>query len=303
MTDVLFSLQAEEYTDKQVMTLAKVVFIDYVTLGSVLVLWAVWLCANIFVRYHRSRNTQIVFKSSLTYTISYMRGLIRNWPIEAIVKLSVLPIVMLYLIHRANLEYGVGCFREITKATIVGFVMFTAMLELFRHLTSGVPPGIDYGTTALVFMCCGILNIYHIEGTSQLEIVAGNFLFVCTIVTAVSVLVEMRFRHHIIAALSRPLSLMVTGTWLWQMAFVLYPPRGVEAWDTEGIASIMLTNVSFSWHIVVNIMVTLSISGIVNCVIKNNHKPDKKYYRLEINEKMDEEHELTHLLQYSKILN
>ncbi|KAF2364118.1 Protein of unknown function DUF716 (TMEM45), partial [Trinorchestia longiramus] len=85
--------------------------------------------------------------------------------------------------------------------------------------------------------------------------------------TCVTMLCEMKYKHNILAAISRSYFFCVQSTWLCHMAFILFPPSG-NSWDWNDHTQMMLAAVLFNWHFGLNIVIVGIIAAVAYCQVK-----------------------------------
>ncbi|XP_018008118.1 transmembrane protein 45A [Hyalella azteca] len=100
-----------------------------------------------------------------------------------------------------------------------------------------------------------------------------------TLLTSAGMLCEMKYRHSVLAAISRPYFLAVESTWLCQMAFILFPQFGGTL-DNEDPIQIMTVSMLFNWHFAGNIALVGILATIAHLQVRRK-TPDQILKHLE----------------------
>lgn len=145
----------------------------------------------------------------------------------------------------------------------------SGVLELLTYFKAPLPPDIDYISIILAFMIELILFHFHLHGRTALDILLHVLLIYIICANLISIFIEMKFRHNVLAPLARTYFIMLQGTWFWQVGFILYSPFPTPSlWKAEDHDEMMLATMYFAWHCVACFIVMLLIGAIVSCYQK-----------------------------------
>ncbi|CAO2632012.1 Transmembrane protein 45A, partial [Lemmus lemmus] len=88
----------------------------------------------------------------------------------------------------------------------------------------------------------------HTHGRVVVDIFLHKILALATFLTGLVSFMEVLTKNNITLELMRSSLILLQGTWLWHMGFVLYNPTGGFEWDLTDQHSNMLLTVYFCWH-------------------------------------------------------
>ncbi|XP_070364660.1 transmembrane protein 45A isoform X2 [Equus asinus] len=122
-------------------------------------------------------------------------------------------------------------------------------------------------TMYFFFGLLGVMNIlcFTISSlpTSLTKLMLSNAFFVEGLVA----FVELFTRTNVIVELLRTSLVLLQGSWLWQIGFVLYPPSGGPAWDPNDHDNIMFLTICFCWHYALTFIVIGVIYAFVTWLV------------------------------------
>ena len=221
-------------------------------------------------RYFNSKRRNTQFKSSAIFSCRCCCGRAKDWPMEAYVKLFFVTIGCIVEISAA--VFGLdenGYQNNAQHATMFFMFGLTGVVDILLHYKAPVPPNTDYLSMAIAVASEGLLFKFHLHGRKDLDVLVHTLLVYGTVGNTAAVLIEMKYRHSILAALSRPYFILVQGTWFWQVGYILYPPFPWSFhWDEEDHGQMMIATTIFIWHLAVDFLILLGVGGIVACLQK-----------------------------------
>lgn len=138
--------------------------------------------------------------------------------------------------------------------------------DIMTKRRMAVPPHTDYVALLITAVMSGLLLHFHQHGRDTFDSLLHTLL-VCTYISlAVCLVVEMRHRHSVMAALGRAACASLQGTWLVNMAFLLFSPfsRGGQWWNNDH-EHMMLVTALFGCH-VIGVLLFLGALGYVTYV-------------------------------------
>ena len=217
--------------------------------------------------YFESRRKNRQYKATAIFPCRCCCGRLKNGPTEAYVKI-------LFVVLGTCVEGGAGIDdwikdnddyqNNLQHTTMILMFGLNAVMDILLHYNFPVPPNSDYITMALAVASEGLLFKFHLHGRTDLDVLVHTLLVYTLLVSTITVLVEMKFRHSIMAALSRAYFTLVQGTWFWQTGWILYPPFPWSfVWDEENHGQIMVATTIFIWHLAINFMIIIGIGFIV----------------------------------------
>ncbi|KAH0623259.1 hypothetical protein JD844_031365 [Phrynosoma platyrhinos] len=114
------------------------------------------------------------------------------------------------------------------------------VLGILTRCKFQIPVGLDYFLFSLA--------LFNEGRVSALDQYIHYIMLIPILSGAVCSLFEVRFRNNPILELFRTSMFITQGTWLWQIAFVLYPRWGAPSWDHNDPESYMFMVMCYSWH-------------------------------------------------------
>ncbi|CAN7940225.1 unnamed protein product, partial [Ixodes hexagonus] len=144
-----------------------------------------------------------------------------------------------------------GVFKEGKDAqhmSVALFVCLNGMLDLPTHYEAPLPRGTDYIGLLLALLVEALLFFFHLHGRTDLDVLVHTLLVLTIMLEAACVAVEMCHRRGLLATLGRAFFRILQGTWLGQIAFILYNQLpGALPWEGD-YQSLMVAAAVFTWH-------------------------------------------------------
>ena len=92
-----------------------------------------------------------------------------------------------------------------------------------------------------------LLFKFHLIGLDPLNTLLHTYLLYVVYVCAIITFTEAIFRHQVFFALGRAFCIILEGTWLWQLAFILDSPLPDPGmWKSSDDDDLMLTTCMFT---------------------------------------------------------
>ena len=248
-------------------------FIGHAIPGTFLIVYAFWWMVNMFWRYFNARRRNSQFISTATFSCQCFCGRMKDWPMEAYVKLLFISMGCCIELSFILFLYDINGYEN-NAQHLTSYLMFalTGIIDILHHYKAPIPPNMDYISMALAIASECLLFKFHTHGRHDLDIVLHTLLVYALVANTAAVLLEMKYRHSIIAALSRPYFVLLQGTWFWQTGWILYPPFPWSfEWDQQDHGQIMIATCMFIWHIGVDFLIMLVVGALVDFV-------QKRYY-------------------------
>lgn len=242
-------------------------FLGHALPGSFFIFFAFWWMVNIYWRYFNARRRNGQFTSSAIFSCPCCCGKLKHWPTEAYLKLVAVIIGCTVEICAALFGDDNGYENNAQHATMFFMFGISAVVDILLHYKAPIPPDSDYVAMAIAVASEGLLFKFHLHGRKDLDVLAHTLLVYALIANTASFLIEMKYRHNIMAAFTRPYFTLLQGTWFWQAGWILYPPFPWSfQWDQEDHGQMMVATTIFIWHLAVNFLILLALGGIVACV-------------------------------------
>lgn len=234
--------------------------------GSFFIVFGIWWTFQIFNRYFTCKRKNIKFTATPTFPCSCLCGRFGRWPIEPCVKIfftavggSIEVITGYDFKERVFNTLGNG-----QHATMFFFYGLTGVMDILVHFKTNVPEDVDYVSFALAIAIEGLLFNFHLHGRAPLNTLVHVLLIYTIFANFIAVIVEMRYRHNVLAPLMRTYFLFLQGMWFWQVAFILFNPSpNAIPWDPEDHEQMMVATMIFAWHCGIVFLVMLGIGGFV----------------------------------------
>ncbi|XP_067675443.1 transmembrane protein 45B-like [Haliotis asinina] len=234
--------------------------------GSFFIIFAMWYLVRLYQLYYSSKQRNTRFTSRVMMSCPCLPSRLKVLPIEAFVKIFLISVgfsLEIYTGMRHGKFVAVGNGQH---ATMFFFFGFTGIVDILHYYRAPIPPNTEYISYFIAFMVEGLLFKFHLHGRSELDVLLHTFLVYVIFAGAVSVLVEMRFRHHILASVMRSYLMLLQGTWFWQVAFILFNPiEGATPWKQDDHEHMMIATLYFTWHCGVNFVIVLLIGAVIAC--------------------------------------
>ena len=249
-------------------------FIGHAIPGTFIILFALWWMSNMYWRYFNARRRNTKFISTATFSCHCCCGRVKEWPMEAYVKILFTLIVCCVEFYVAVFMFDINGYENNAQhATSSLMFCLTGVVDILHHYQAPIPPNMDYISMALATASEGILFKFHTHGRKDLDILLHTLLVYALVANTAAVLIEMKHRHSITAALSRPYFTLLQGTWFWQTGWILYPPFPWSfQWDQEDHGQMMVATIIFIWHLAIDFLIMLCIGGLV-CFIQKRYYP------------------------------
>lgn len=216
---------------------------------------ATWWSFHKSFRYWRFRMTGKPFVNKAAYQGS------ERFPLETVVKMIGL---LIHVLSEIITGYdGDHTFVNNSQhITMLCFFFVNSFMDLLKFYKVPTPPNLDYLSASTAFFMEGFLFSQHLHGRSAVDQQSHTLLYYPVIVAAMLVLLENKYRDSWSIGITRASIIMVHGSWMAQVGFVLYPDwvsSNWVAWDSEEHRSLMILPMVFAWHL----MATLIWQGVI----------------------------------------
>lgn len=234
--------------------------------GTFFILFALWWTVQIFNHYFKVRRRNSRFEASTTYKCTCLCGRLKDWPLEAIVKLFFVSVGFFLEIYTGFRDGKFVILGNGQHATMFFFFGMTGFADLLKYFKAPVPKDIDYAFYWLALFIECLLFRFHLHGRDELDTLLHTLLIYTIVGNIVALTSEMRYRHNVLISLSKAYFLFLQGTWFWQVGFILYNPNpAADKWDPEDHQCLMIATMMYAWHCGVVLLIMLAIGGFVAC--------------------------------------
>ena len=233
------------------------VFLEHILPGTFLFVFGVWLNTRVWRNYvHSMARSSQPYTSQLSYPTNCRRC---NVDIMAIILCvaSAMGILtqLTHIHHSASYQTG-SSHVDVTTLHHVTIYFFFGLIGVFRllhKLLKRLVPQIEI-IEYLVFIMAlcnqALLFKFHLIGRDPLNTLLHTYLLYVVYACVIITFAEMTFRYQVFFALGRAYFIILQGTWLWQLAFILDNPLpDPGTWKSENNEDLMLTTCIFTWHI------------------------------------------------------
>lgn len=214
--------------------------------GTFFIIVGVWWTFSAWWEYFRSKAQSRSYVARCTYPLP---GIFRAYSFEGVIK-----IVGSAYCLRGEIITGIheGKFVSTENTQHLSmdlFYMFSGIVDVLTNSGFPLPPGTDYVALFFAVAVEGLLFNFHLHGRPPLNVMVHTMLIYVTAAEATCIMVELTKPHSVLAALGRAYFRTLQGTWLWQLAFMLFGRfPDYQAWDQNDHDNMMLAASVFAWH-------------------------------------------------------
>ncbi|XP_059133710.1 transmembrane protein 45A-like [Peromyscus eremicus] len=129
--------------------------------------------------------------------------------------------------------------------------IFYGLLGVTRILSTTIkslPVSLTKLALSNAFLVQTFIMYNHTHGRITVDDFLHKILALATFLSGLVSFMEVLTKNNITLELLRSSLIMLQGTWLWQMGFVLYNPTGGVAWDLTDHHNTMLLTIYFCFH-------------------------------------------------------
>uniref|UniRef100_A0A803TQZ4 Transmembrane protein 45B n=1 Tax=Anolis carolinensis TaxID=28377 RepID=A0A803TQZ4_ANOCA len=130
-------------------------------------------------------------------------------------------------------------------STMHAFFAMAGVVGVLTRCKFQIPVGLDHLLFSLALFNEGLLFYTHSSRMSALDKYIHYILLIPILSGAVCSLFEVWFRNNPILELFRTSMFITQGTWLWQIAFLLW---GTSSWDHNDPETYVFMAICYSWH-------------------------------------------------------
>ncbi|XP_036059328.1 transmembrane protein 45A-like [Onychomys torridus] len=131
--------------------------------------------------------------------------------------------------------------------------IFYGLLGVTRILSTTIkslPVSLTKLALSSAFLVQTFIMYNHTHGRVTVDVYLHKILALATFLSGLVSFMEVLTKNNITLEMLRSSLIMLQGTWLWQMGFVLYNPTGGIEWDLTDHHNTMLLTIYFCFHCV-----------------------------------------------------
>lgn len=234
--------------------------------GSFFIGYSLWWTVQMFHRYYTCLQKNSTFTSTPTFSCSCLCGRLKTLPIEAAVKIVLAAIGItgeIYTGYNFQLEKFTTP-GNAQHATMFFFFGMSGVLDILSYCKAPLPKDLDYVILLLSLGVECLLFHFHLHDRTVLDTQLHTLLIYTIVFNIFALILEMKFRHNVVAALSRAYFFFLQGTWFWHIGFILYnPDPNAEPWKPDDHVEFMMVTMYFTWHCGIDFLIMLAIGGVV----------------------------------------
>uniref|UniRef100_T1JB65 Transmembrane protein 45B n=1 Tax=Strigamia maritima TaxID=126957 RepID=T1JB65_STRMM len=222
-------------------------FAGHIIPGAFISCLSMWWTYSSYKIYYKSLYNGKEYRSSVCFPLDKYP----NLPLESIVKLITFLMVMV----------GDATYNGITHINIKNeyhmsiyfFFVIQSAVEIFQfYKFHFVPPNAEYFTSVLGFLMQAFLFSFHTHGRSELDVLLHTLVVLTAVISCFTMTLETFIRDSLVLTLARSHSVLIQGTWITHIGFILYPPTtGMNHWvasklsHSEAMLLVILANNNF----------------------------------------------------------
>ncbi|XP_025097550.1 transmembrane protein 45B-like [Pomacea canaliculata] len=234
--------------------------------GTFFILFALWYVVQTFCRYFSCKQRSACFASTVAFSSDCLCGRLKILPMETFVKISLVTIVFSGEVITGFSNRTLSSLGHSQCATMSFYFGITAVVDLLVFYNFPVPPDIDYVSNILALFAEWLLFHFRFYEQTELNILLHTLLKCIIMANIAAIAMEMYYRHSLFGPLGRSYFLLLQGTWLWQVGFILYnPTSGPKPWKEDDQTELSTASLFFIWHCGVDFIIILLTGATVAC--------------------------------------
>uniref|UniRef100_L7M0H5 Dermal papilla derived protein n=1 Tax=Rhipicephalus pulchellus TaxID=72859 RepID=L7M0H5_RHIPC len=235
-------------------------FIGHTLNGTFLFVFGTWWTFAAWRNYFRSRESKKPYVCRCSYPVPWLS---RKFSIEGILK--IVGCCASFSLE-SPINFGGDGFVDAESAqhrSIYAFYLLNGVVDIMHNAGFPFPPNTDYVALMLAVTSESLQLYFHVHGRPHLDIMIHVLLVYTGAAVVTCIVAEMCRPRSVLLSLGRAYFCLVRGTWLWQIAFILYHPLpGYKPWDVNSHMDSMLAASAFAWHM----MTALVYVGVLGAV-------------------------------------
>ncbi|XP_021065533.1 transmembrane protein 45A [Mus pahari] len=153
--------------------------------------------------------------------------------------------------------------------TMYLFFGLQGITQIICFTTNALPLSLSKLMLSIAIFVETFMFYNHTHGREMIDIFVHQLLVFVSIFAALVAFLEFLIKNNPLLELLRCSLLMLQGTWFWQIAFVLYPPKGSATWNLSDIHNKMFLSMCFCWHYA-SIIILIGVKyALANWLVKS----------------------------------
>uniref|UniRef100_A0A131YWQ0 Dermal papilla derived protein n=1 Tax=Rhipicephalus appendiculatus TaxID=34631 RepID=A0A131YWQ0_RHIAP len=239
-------------------------FVGHAVTGTFLFVFGTWWTFAAWLSYVRSRKNKQRYLCRCSYAVP---GVNRKFSIEGMVKIisaSVCIVADFSRIFRHDRSLNA---ESIQHHSIYAFFLLSGVVDVMYNVGFPFPPHADYAALLLAIASEGLMFHFHLQGKTLLNAQTHKLLVYTVAALGACLIAEMCRPRSVLASLGRAYFCLLHGTWLWQLAFILFNPLpGYKPWNVNSHMDSMLAASLFPWHMMA-LLIYAGALGVAACVV------------------------------------
>ncbi|KAH9512310.1 Transmembrane protein 45B [Bulinus truncatus] len=211
--------------------------------GTFFIIYGTWWAIGCLWRYVSGRRSRETYVSTATYRMTCFSGAVSRLPLEPFIKVLLSASGILYELLT---ELPVPPPAIVQHATMYFFFLLSGIVDIIIHYGVHLPHGVDYVSMVLALTVEGLLFMSHVHGRTHLDVHVHTLLVYVIGITAVVIILEIKYRSSLMLTLARSFLMMLQGSWFWAIGIKLYghgSPNNV--WDENSPESVIWSSIYF----------------------------------------------------------
>ncbi|KAL3221484.1 hypothetical protein MRX96_029382 [Rhipicephalus microplus] len=227
--------------------------------GTFFFLFGTWWTFAVWLSYIRCRKNKQCYLCRCSYAVP---GMNRKLSIEGLVKIigaSACIVGDFGRIFRPDQSLDE---ESVQHHSMYAFFLLNGVVDVIYNAGFPFPANTDYVVLVLAITSEGLMLHLHLHGKTLLNTQTHRLLVYIVVAMIACLIAEMCHPRSILASLGRAYFCLLHGTWLWQLAFILFSPLpSYKPWDVNSHMEAMLVASLFAWHMMA-LLVYVGVLGV-----------------------------------------
>lgn len=239
-------------------------FIGHALPGTFFIMMGFWWTTKSIVKSVYKKQTRTCYLNSKT-----LLRRIEIWEGVVVVIMALTGIVGEQFISGgpALILYKDGQWNQILgwhHTTMYFFFGLQGVTQIVCFTTNALPLSLSKLMLANAIFVETFIFYNHTHGREMVDIFVHELLSYTTTAAGLVAFMEFLTKNNVLLELMRSSLILLQGTWFWQVAFVLYPPKGRATWNLSDIGNKMFLSMCFCWHYASIVMLIGVIFALAN---------------------------------------
>ncbi|XP_069886482.1 transmembrane protein 45A-like [Dipodomys merriami] len=209
--------------------------------GAIVFTLGFWWYIKILLMYIYKKQTRTCY---IRYKAFFQRAEI----LEGIISLCIILTGVIVLQIKAVKEDQWLRFLRFHHLTIYLFIGLWAVTNILCFSTRSIPVSLTKLMLANAFLVTAFIFYNHNHGQKMVDSLLHQLQSVATFLAGLVSFIELLIRKNIMLKILWTSFVLLQGSWLCQVGFVLYTPTGGPAWDLNDHSNSTFLLMCFCWH-------------------------------------------------------